>query len=259
MVKEPPREVSINVTGGGWQLFKSTVSLRVAPVIIAPENPVQTQYLTASNLLTIVSGQLNDLNINYVATDTIFFKIEPYLEKRLPIRVDSANIGLRENYFITTPVLLEPDSVTFRGPISLIRQLPEVFTVSLINANINGNYDEQLSLDMFSSSLIKKQPEVIHLKFDVEEFIEQTISVDIQMVNFPYDTSIYLQKNQINVFYSVPRSQRNKTGRADFLVIADLNNIQPADSTISLEIMELPDQVRHFTLGEPKVKVIYDN
>lgn len=259
MLKEPPREIPINVTGGGWQLFKSTISLSAAPVIIEPENPAQTQYLTSSNLLALFSNQISDLNVNYIATDTIFFKIEPYTEVKLPLKIDSANIGLRENHFITSPVLLEPDSVNFRGPVSLIAQLPKVFTVSLINANISGNYNEELSLDMFSSSLIKKQPEVIHLKFDVEEFVDQATAIEIQMVNFPYDSSVFLGQSTVNVNYKVQKSFRNKIGKTDFLVIADLNNVQQTDSSITLEIMDLPREVKYFMLEEYSVKVKYAN
>ena len=74
-VKDPPEEIPVNVTGGGWQLLKRTISINTKPVVVQLENPVQTHFFTANNLLPIFSDQLTDLNINYIATDTIFFKI----------------------------------------------------------------------------------------------------------------------------------------------------------------------------------------
>jgi hypothetical protein len=257
MVKEPPREIPINVTGGGWQLFKRTISIRPSPVSIRPENPVQTQFFTSANLLPYFSSQLSDLNVNYIAADTIFFKIERFADRKLAIRLDSGSIGLRENFQIVTPVFLEPDSVNFHGPSSLIEQLPDVFVVSLTNANINGNYDEELSLDMFSSSLIKKRPEVIHVRFGVEEFITQSVKIDIQMVNFPYDSTVYLTQNQVGATFKVQKSFRNRQPESEILVIADLNNIQTGDTAITLELMDIPHHVKDVYLQDTRIKVVY--
>lgn len=257
-LKEPPEEIPINVTGGGWQLLKSTISVNVDPVIIKPENPVQTHFLTANNLLPIFSSQLNDFNINYIAIDTIVFKIDPYEDRRLYIKLDSSSIQLADNYYITTELLVEPDSVNFRGPLSLVNQLPDVFMVSLSDKNIHNGYDEELSLDLFSSSLIKKSPEVIHIVFGVEEFIKQTSTLNIEQVNFPYDSTVYIGMNSIEVSFKIQKSFVKKMEKEDFMIIADLNNMHAADSTITLEMIESPDYVNDITFQENRVKVIYD-
>jgi hypothetical protein len=257
MVKEPPREVPINVTGGGWQLFKRTISLNSVPVYLELENPVQTQYFTAGNLLPEFSNQLSDLNVNYIATDSIFFKIEPYADRKLAIQLDSGSISLRENFYITSSVHLQPDTVNFHGPVSLVKQLPEIFMVSLSERNISSSYDEELSLDLFSHSLIKKQPEVIHVNFEVEEFIEQNEQIDIEMVNFPHDSTIYLDQGKVGITFLIQKSMRNKTELGDFLIIADLKYVHAVDSTITLEIMDLPEYVKNINLLDKRVKVVY--
>lgn len=257
-LKDPPEEIPINVTGGGWQLLKRTISINTEPVIITPENPVHTQFFTATNLLPLFSNQLNDLNINYIATDTIFFKIERYEERKLKIGLDSNSVQLRDNHYITSDILVEPDSVSFRGPSSLINQLPDVYLVALSEKNINNGYDEELSLDLFSPSLIKKTPEVIHVQFDVEQYFDQTSEINIEMVNFPYDSTIYIETTKIAVKYKVQKSHRNNPRLEDFLVIADLNNIHAADSTITIEVMDLPSYVSDFIFENTnRVKVIY--
>ena len=256
-LKDPPEEIPINVTGGGWQLLKKTISVNTEPVVIKPENPVQTQFFTATNLLPIFSSQLTDLNVNYIATDTIFFKIEPFEERRLCIKLDSSSIQLRDNFHITSDPFVEPDSVNFHGPRSLVNQLPDVFLVSLSEKNINSNYDEELSLDLFSHSLIKKDPEVIHIKFDVEEFIDQSENLNVELVNFPYDSTIYIKSSIVEATFKVQKSFRNKLKPEDFLIIADLSNMHAADSTITIEIMDLPYYVREIDFQQKRVKVIY--
>ncbi|MCG8310391.1 MAG: hypothetical protein MI975_23570 [Cytophagales bacterium] len=258
-LKDPPEEIPINVTGGGWQLLKSTISANTEPVLIRPENPVQTQFFTATNLLPIFSSQLKDININYIAIDTIYFNIEPFAERKLCIKLDSTSVHLKENFHITSGLFVEPDSANFHGPRSLIDQLPEVFLVSLSDKNLNGNYDEELSLDLFSPSLIKKDPEVIHVKFDIEEFVDQSTDLNIEMVNFPYDSSIYILENSLQASFKVQKSFRNKLKPEDFLIIADLNDMHAADSTITIEMMDIPNYVKDINFKKNRVKVIYAN
>ena len=204
-LKDPPEEIPINVTGGGWQLLKKTISVDVDPVVIKPENPVQTHFFTAANLLPIFSSQLKDLDLNYIATDTIFFKIEPFKERKLSIKLDSSNIHLKENFYITSNLFIEPDSVIFRGPLSLVDRLPDVFKVTLSDKNINSRFDEELSLDLFSSSMIKKTPEVIHITFEVEEYIDQTAKLSIEQVNFPYDSTAFILNSTIDVTFKLQK------------------------------------------------------
>ncbi len=256
-VIDPPEEIPINVTGGGWQLLKRTVSFNITPVTIEPENPVQTKFFTASNLLPFFSNQLTDLNINYIATDTIFFDIEQYVDRRLCVKLDSAGIQLRKNYYITSEVSVIPDSVTFHGPTSLIHQLPDVFIVRLPDKNIEKSYDEELSLDLFSSSLIKKVPEVIHVQFNVQEMVEQSEVFPIEKVNFPYDSTVEMQENQVQASFKIQWNFRNKLKKEDFLFIADLNNVQNSDSTIAVEVMNAPEYVRDIVIRNNRLKVTY--
>ncbi len=257
-VNKPRATIPINVTGGGWQLLKRTVSAKSNPLIITLDNPVKTQFFTAANLLPQVSNQMSDLNINYLAIDTIFFSIETQAKKRLAIDLDSARINLRENFYITSSILLEPDSVEFHGPASLINRLPSVFIVSLSDRNIDSRYNVQLSLDLFLPALVQKVPEGIHVRFDVEEFLVQKAVLPIGRVNFPYDSQIDLAQNTMEVQYKVQRSFRNKFKKEDIILVADLGELQKKDSTVAVEVMDLPPYIRDVTFLTDRVKVVYE-
>jgi hypothetical protein len=256
-VEDIPDEVPLSVTGGGWQLLKKTVSANVEPIRIVLDNPLNTSYLTGRSLLPEFAEQLENLDVNYVAIDTIFLNIERVVSRKLPITVDSARIQLREGHVISSDIVLEPDSITFRGPQSFIEQMADTFEIHLSDKNIDRRYDEELSMDMFTSVLIEKHPEIVHVMFDVDEYVRESATVEIEPVNFPYDSAINLKENYVNANFLVQRKRRNDDLANELSVIADLANLDPADSTITLEVIDQPAYIQGIDLEKTKVRVSY--
>ncbi len=264
-VKDLPKEIPVNVTGGGWELLKKTISTNVDPIEIRLQNPIHTEFLTGSNLLPDFSEQLKGLNVNYVATDTIYLQIEKIIEKKVHLFVDSASIDLRENFEIVSPVEVEPDSVLFKGPSSLIKKVPEDFRLVLSETDVHRDYDKELSMDLFSSSMIKKIPDLIRVHFKVAEWEEREAELKIERVNFPLDSSVELAKESVKAKFRVRKDMRNKLDNLNYLIIADLNNIAPGDSVITLEVVQQTEvagnedmnYIRDLQLEQSTVKLIY--
>ena len=256
-VNSLPQKLPLNVSGGGWQLLKKTIALNRHPVAIKLERPTQTAFITGNSLLPLFSQQLNGLKVNYVAIDTVYLQIDKIMERTLAVRVDSSAIKLKENYAIVSDVTVQPDSIAFSGTTSMIKTLTDPYIIKLTDKNINSNYNEELSMDLFSSSKLKKEPEVIRVMFDVDEYIDQATPLKIEQVNFPNDSSIHLAANQVEARYLIQKRKRKDIGQLEFMVIADHNNINPVDSTIALEIIKSPGYIRNLTLAKQKVKVVY--
>ncbi len=264
-VKDLPKEIPVNVTGGGWELLKKTISTNVDPIEIRLQNPTHTEFLTGSNLLPDFSEQLKGLNVNYVATDTIYLQIEKIIEKKVHLFVDSASINLRKNFEIVSPVRVDPDSVFFRGPSSLIKKVPEDFRLVLSETDVHKDYDKELSMDLFSSSMIKKIPDLIRVRFKVAEWEERQAELKIEKVNFPLDSSVVLATESVRARFRVRKDMRDKLDNLNYLIIADLNNTSPGDSVITLEVVQQTEVVgnedmnyiRDLQLEQSTVKLIY--
>jgi len=263
-VRELPKEIPVNVTGGGWELLKKTISTNVDPIDIQLQNPVQTVFLTGSNLLPDFSEQLDGLNVNYVATDTIFLQIDEIIEQKLHLYVDSSSITFRKNFEIESPIVVEPDSVLFRGPSSLIDK-SENFILILSETDIHRDYDEELSMDLFSSSMIQKTPDLIRVSFSVSEWVEKEADLKVEKVNFPLDSSVYLATESVRAKFMVRKEMRNKLDNLNYIIIADLNNASPKDSVITLEIVQQTDvgvisnmnHIKNLELNQKQVKLFY--
>jgi hypothetical protein len=160
---------------------------------------------------------------------------------------------------------VEPDSILFSGPVSMVEQLPDIFNLTLSETSIQRNYDRELSMDLFSSSMIRKTPEVIRVRFEVEEFIFREGIARIELVNFPYDSSVYPAVSEVGVNYMIRKDHMDRDAPLDFLVIADLNNANAGDSTIVLEVIKSTTletsedltYIRDLHLDQKKVELIY--
>jgi len=265
-VNDLPREIPVNVTGGGWQLLKKTISTNVDPIKITPKNPVQTYYLTSTNLLPAFSQELDGLNVNYVAIDTLFLDIEEIVKRKLVIDVDSMSIDLKKNFAIDSDVHIDPDTILFVGPSSMINSLPDRFIITLSEIGIDTDYDEELSMDLFSSSSIEKRPEVIRVQFAVAEFVEREEEFRIEPVNFPYDSSVYLTTDKVKARCLIKRNYSMDPNDLNFVIIADLSNEDPKDSTVLLEVIKREplrktgalDPIRELQLERDRIKLMYE-
>jgi len=76
-VKPLPQDVRINVTGIGWNLLRRSSRLKVPPLIIPLERPVDVKKIVGSTLPVFFANQLADFQINFVITDTLRLAIEP--------------------------------------------------------------------------------------------------------------------------------------------------------------------------------------
>ena len=264
-VRDLPKEIPVNVTGGGWELLKKTISTNVDPIEIRLQNPAQTVFLTGSNLLPDFSEQLDGLNVNYVATDTVFLQIDEIIERKLHIYVDSASINLRNNFEIESHIVVEPDSVLFRGPSSLVNKFTDDFRLILSETDLHRHYDEELSMDLFSSSLIRKTPDLIRVSFNIYEWVETEADLKVEKVNFPLDGSINLTNESVKAKFIVRKDLRNNLDNLNYIIIADLNNASPKDSVITLEIVLQTDvivihnmnYIRNLELDQKQVKLMY--
>ena len=76
-IRPLPEAVRFNVTGGGWNLFRKSVGLKVPPLIIPLPQPSEVKKIVGSTLPALITNQPEGFSINFVLTDTLHVAIEP--------------------------------------------------------------------------------------------------------------------------------------------------------------------------------------
>ena len=253
-----PTEIKIDVSSGGWNLLKNTFWFNATPVLITLDNPTDVKFMTKNSLMPIISNQLKELEINFLLTDTLFINIEPESHKKVQLILDSTFIDLRENYKITSPVVISPDSALIIGPTSLIENVRSPYFIKLNETDIDDDFRESIEIPLERKKIMKSIPGSINVTFDVEEFELINHPVVIETLNFPGDGKIYLADSMADVSFWINERLVKDINYSDFHITADLAMINEGDSTVPLMLMYFPEDAAEIEVKPSQMKLIYN-
>lgn len=79
-----PEEIEINVSGKGWKLLRKSLMLDVRPAEIHIQTIPRQDFLTGQALRPNVAGVLDGLQLNFIFTDTIAYKFDRRIRRKIP-------------------------------------------------------------------------------------------------------------------------------------------------------------------------------
>lgn len=253
-----PESIKVDVSGGGWNLLRRTFILfNPTPLTIELDNPTLIRFYSRSTLLPVVKDQLSELKVNYLMTDTLYFHIEEKLSKKVAIQIDSSAIRMRDNYRIISPLSTSLDSVEFIGPKSFIDSLQSPYIVRISENNIDDDFDENIEIPLADDDVIEAIPEEVKVVFEVERFDRLSVAVPFDMLNFPEDSSALPNIDQIEVNFTVPRSQSRDYEASDFGITVDFNLLDESDSTIFPIMIYSPEEAIEIDMMPDTIRVVY--
>lgn len=252
-----PSSVRLNVSSGGWNLLRKTLWFNVPPIEISLDQPASTKYIDRGQLFPIVVNQMSELKVNHIVSDSLRLAIEPRSSKVVALRLDPDAIPLEDDYRVVSTISIIPDSIRIIGPSSFIDTLRDQYPLVLNLQGIDESVNEEILLN-FPNGLIQSQPPQVNIAFDVEQFLEQSIIVSMELVGFPSDSSVYAETQEITVNYLISDSEQRDFVPSEFAVLADLSTIDPADSTIMPLLLFYPPEVKEASIKPDQVQVIYE-
>lgn len=253
-----PTTIKIDVSSGGWNLFRRTLIFSIDPIQVELDNPSEVNFLTQSFLRPIVEDQLKGLTINYIVTDTLFLSIERKITKRMILKVDSLSLPLEEDYQLMSNITIQPDHVVLTGPKSIINSFESDFYITLDENNIDEDFYGRIEVPIVFEDLIQSDPSEVNVSFEVEKFKNVKIGVPIILQNFPSNRVTTLLDSIVNVTYRVKESFKEDFSSEDFYVVLDYDFLK-TDSLGVPVLIKYPDTLRTVSIDSQKVRFRYEN
>lgn len=252
-----PETVEVDVTGGGWDLFRKSFWFGSDPILIEPDNPVSIKFLTRPTILPIVSDHLKQFQINFLYTDTLFIDIDERVSKTVSLEVDSLKISLDNDYRLVSPISISPDSALISGPRRFIDTLSLIYTIPISSQEIDRDFDRFITLGLPDEFGISSEPSTVNAQFDVERFDNLQMPVKLELLNFPLDSSAVPALESVNVRFLMQRSLREDLFAEDFKVMLDYDMINEKDSTAPAIIMIFPENALEVEVDPDTLKINY--
>lgn len=258
-VSSMPDQIEVNVVGKGWDLAGEIWSWKPKIQRIRISKPLEMQYLIPAEWLPNLKTMLPAVQVEGVATDTIFCRFDRIEKKLVGLYVDLQDIKLREGYQISSPIQISPKYIEFVGAASLIKNLPALLPVKIDARNINSSFDQNVAID-FSEEYPKNQllnydQDVVNVQFTVRPTLEEEIQIPLEVVNGAVHPNLFLKERKVLVNFLVSEKDKKQIKVTDFQVVADIQTFNPADSTVEVLLKRQPDFVSDVQIGISKTKV----
>ena len=254
-VKPLPKHISLEVTGGGWDLMTRSFGFGMAPIVISLDDPAKSNFKLSATLRGELSPMLEPVTVNYVLNDSIFYHIEPVISRDVPLSFDSAGIQLAPNYRLTSAISLSPPRVTFTGPESLVNALPSPYTVPASGDAHDDPVEEKFDLPDSGSELVRPNISEVKVGFEVEEFVPHRKTIKLMLLNFN-DPKLALNPNEAEVTYTIRKSEEVHADSLGITLIADFQSFNRQDSSVTVSVATKAAYIHDLVLLTDKVKVI---
>ena len=185
-IEPNPNLVEISINGTGWNLLRNLFKINIKKAEYKLNNPAQIKYVPSSSLIPNISESLENISLNYVVTDSVFFNIELKKTKSLMLKFDSLGVDLRDNFKVVSDIIISDEIISVQGPESLINNLPDEYFLKLKEKNIGRNINSNISIEPFGN-FSEVSPNIVTVNFLVSEFINDEITLDLKYDEDGYD------------------------------------------------------------------------
>lgn len=241
-VRTLPTSIRMNVSGLGWDLLRRSSELKVPPLVIPLERPTDVQKIVGSTLPALFSTQLEGMQINFVLTDTVYIEIDQRVRRRVWLRLDSISRYLDRDFGFVNTITITPDTIWLEGPQRIVNALPDSLSLTLPRKGIDKNFNDEVEVVLKHNELIKRDPPVVHVSFNVDRLIEVSDTIQLQLINVPARLKLSYDITEVRCTYRLPTSLANTLSGDSLRAIIDLKNLSQGNHKITPHIAGLPPQ-----------------
>ena len=259
-VDELPKSINIQINGNGWDLLRKYFRFQSTPFPIQLEDPSARGYVLTRDLQRELSENLTPTQLVSIVQDTVKFKIDKIVSRKIKIELDTAENILSKNFRFAGPISIDPETITATGAISVLQELDGRLVIEIGEENVNENFSRLLPLSLPRSyrNYLKLEEQAVLVKFEVVEFIEGTMELPINKRYFPANVSIDEKETTVSVKYLLDERELEAFQKLDLEAVVNYNNRNGNDSTVNVSLNRNPSYLEIVSFDPPNFKLRYE-
>lgn len=252
-----PRDVRVNVSGNGWDLFRKSIGIKLPDLSISLPKPTEVKIIVASSLTPSFSEQLGSgLRINYIVNDTLRLQIDELDSHQFKLFVDLSQVTFREGYGRVSAVVVIPDSVKLIGAKSLLHQMPDSIALILPKSELDDRFKKEIEIVIPNRESITRSASVASVMFEVGsvEKIDAYVTTTLVNANRSFKQTFI---DSVKVSFRIPKEQvaTFNDDRHLIVAIAQMKNKPKGMYRLQPTLTGLPKYVEVLAIDSVSVKV----
>lgn len=217
-----PEFINVKIKSNGWKLLPLEFGTQKYFYISAKNDSINfTENLF--NSVELNPWFNNEMNIIEINPKDLYIKLEPKAEKLIKVK-PLLELNFKRGYGLASEILLKPESILVKGPVSEITKLTDFETEPVKLENLDKPTELFLELKKYRSYQTERQNVKVFL--DVQRIIENSVSdVLVQINNLPNNLEVVLIPNTVNLTLRGGIENFSKYNNKDFVVTIDYKDI----------------------------------
>jgi YbbR domain-containing protein len=212
--------------------------------------------ITANAIPTRISGTIgNGLKVVRVFPDPIIISYEGRSEKRVPL-TSRISVVMSNLYRLSDSIVLNPDYVIISGPQNILDTITTVYTEVKTFTGLEKSTTQDVKVVLPLGGLVSVKPNTIKATIPVGRFTEGFVMVPVTAINMPANAVLRTYPDRIKILYEVPVEEYASVKEDMFRVIVDYNKSDIKTSTVPVEIIRKPLNVRNIRPENSEVEFI---
>ncbi len=263
LISAPPEKFELKVRAHGFTLLRHKMTLSAGPVVINLNSLRQnsneqrsTTVIPAERLNRIISGQIsNEFTILDISPQTLTLDFDRLASKKVPVKA-SVQTSFQPQFNLSGEIVLEPESLTVKGPASVLDTVQILKTQYTRIKEIDS--DIEMEVPVIAPPNTKLGKKTVILKLPVEKFTEKNIVVPLQVKNSPPESKVRLFPSEVEVTVMVGLSHYEEINAADFQIFVDFKQANAGTETLKVAIEEKPPFIQMLRISPQTVEFLIE-
>ncbi len=189
-----PDNVSIKLKGEGWKLVTLNIGAE-SEYLVSVESDSGLKYANLYNNLADNRWILSETEVIDIKPDTIAFFVERIVSKIVPVVVD-LSLEFKPGYGLASNISVAPDSVIVSGPLSIMKDLKEIYTIRKSMFALDNK--KVVNINLPKKTGISYNNNLIEVVLDVQRIVDKQFdNIPVDVLDVPQDISVVLLPNTV--------------------------------------------------------------
>ncbi len=199
-------------------------------------------YANSSDLKgDIIEAIGNDVDIEFIMTETLNFVFPKVTNKKIPV-VPKYSISFYSQYMQVGDIVLKPDSVYIYGEEKVLNNIDSIITENFNLQQLREPTQGIVELKKFRNTKVSESQ--IYYSIDVERYIEESITINVKIINVPPNKEILLLPSELTLTYRTAFGSKKRFRSSDFLYVVDYNDyLRSINSKLVPQLIKKPKSV----------------